>query len=160
MRRRNFFMLVGGAAVGVAGGWPLSGRAQADRARVIGVIMPLSSHDAEVQRRLAAFRETLEDSGWKMDRNLRIEYRGGGGDNDRDRRNVAELIGLNPDVILATGSPTLEPLLRATRTVPIVFAQVADPVGAGLVASLSRPGATLRALPPPIITPQVNGWSF
>ncbi len=140
MRRRNFFMLVGGAAVGVAGGWPLSGRAQADRARVIGVIMPLSSHDAEVQRRLAAFREALEDSGWKVDRNLRIEYRWGAGDNDRDRRNVAELIGLNPDVILATGSPTLEPLLRATRTVPIVFAQVADPVGAGLVASLSRPG--------------------
>jgi putative ABC transport system substrate-binding protein len=108
--------------------------------RRVGVITPLSSDDAEAQARLAAFREVLQGSGWTMDRNLAIEYRWGTGDSDRDRRNVAELIELNPDVILATGSPTLEPLLRATRTVPIVFAQVADPVGAGLVASLSRPG--------------------
>jgi putative ABC transport system substrate-binding protein len=108
--------------------------------RRVGVITPLSSDDAEAQARLAAFREALQGSGWTVDRNLAIEYRWGRGDSDRDRRNAAELIELNPDVILATGSPTLEPLLRATRTVPIVFAQVADPVGAGLVASLSRPG--------------------
>jgi putative ABC transport system substrate-binding protein len=108
--------------------------------RRVGVITPLSSDDAEAQARLAAFREALQGSGWTVHRNLAIEYRRGTGDSDRDRRNAAELIELNPDVILATGSPTLEPLLRATRTVPIVFAQVADPVGAGLVASLSRPG--------------------
>jgi len=138
MHRRKFLGFVGGAAAG----WPLVPRAQAqaDRSRLIGVIMPLSSDDAEAQGRLAAFRQALQDLGWTVDRNLRIEYRWGAGDSDRDRRNAAELIGLNPDVILATGSPTLEPLLRATRTVPIVFAQVADPVGAGLVASLSRPG--------------------
>jgi putative tryptophan/tyrosine transport system substrate-binding protein len=137
MKRREFISLLGGAAA-----WPLGAgaQAQADRVRLIGVIMALTSNDAEGQGRLAAFRQTLQNSGWTVDRNLRIEYRWGSGDSDRDRRNAAELIGLNPDVILATGSPTLEPLLRATRTVPIVFAQVADPVGAGLVASLSRPG--------------------
>jgi hypothetical protein len=83
VRRRDFFTLVGGA-VSVIGGWPLRVRAQADRARIIGVIMPLSSNEAEGQRRLAAFRETLEAFGWNTDRNLRIEYRWGAGDNDRD----------------------------------------------------------------------------
>jgi putative ABC transport system substrate-binding protein len=109
--------------------------------RRVGVLMPFPSNDAEAQARLAAFRETLQGSGWTVGRNLQIEYRWGTGDSDeRDRRNAAELVDLNPDVILATGSGTLEPLLRTTQTVPIVFAQVADPVGAGLVASLSRPG--------------------
>ena len=139
MRRRDFIAAVGVAATASLLR-PRATRAQADRARFIGVIMPLSSEDAEGQSRLAGFRAALQDLGWTVDRNLRIEYRWGTGDSDRDHRNAAELIGLNPDIILATGSPTLEPLLRATRSVPIVFAQVADPVGAGLVASLSRPG--------------------
>jgi putative ABC transport system substrate-binding protein len=107
---------------------------------LIGVIMSLSSDDSEAQARLVAFRQALQELNWIVGRNVRIEYRWSASDGERNRRNVAELIGLGPDVILATGSPTLEPLLRATRTLPIVFVQVADPVGAGLVESLSRPG--------------------
>ena len=86
------------------------------------------------------FGEVFQELGWIIGRNVRIEYRWGAGDADRNRKNAAELVGLAPDIILATGSLTLEPLLRATRTVPIVFVQVADPVGAGMVNSLSRPG--------------------
>jgi putative ABC transport system substrate-binding protein len=137
MRRRAF--IEGIAALGVA--WPLAARAQqADRTPLIGVAMTLTSDDPEAQARLTAFRQTLQDLGWTDGRNVRIEYRWGAGDPERNRRNSLELVGLAPDVILATGSPTLEPLLRATRTVPIVFVQVADPVGAGMVDSLSRPG--------------------
>jgi len=101
--------------------------------------MALSSDDPETQARLTAFRQTLEDLGWIVGRNVRIEYRWGG-DIDRNRRSASELVALAPNVILATGSPTLEPLLQATRTVPIVFVQVSDPVGGGMVESLSQPG--------------------
>jgi putative tryptophan/tyrosine transport system substrate-binding protein len=104
------------------------------------VVTPLTSDDPEAQARLAAFRQRFQELGWIIGRNVRIEYRWGAGDADRNRKNAAELVGLAPDIILATGSLTLEPLLRATRTVPIVFVQVADPVGAGMVNSLSRPG--------------------
>ena len=136
MRRREFITLVGGAAVV----WPLAARAQqADRIPLIGVTMPLSSDDPESRARLTAFLQTLQELGWIVGRNVRIEYRWGA-DDERNRRNSSELVGLAPDVIFASGSPTLEPLLRATRTVPIVFVQVVDPVGAGYVASLARPG--------------------
>ena len=139
MRRREFITLVGGAAVV----WPLAARAQqADRIPLIGVATPLSADDPESRARLTAFVQTLQELGWIVGRNVRIEYRWGA-DDERNRRNSSELVGLAPDVIFATGSPTLEPLLRATRTVPIVFVQVVDPVGAGYVDSLARPGGNV-----------------
>ena len=138
MQRREFIVLLGGS---VAAGWPFAAHAQQrDGVRRIGVIMPLSSNDPEAQARLTAFKQTLQQLGWTEGRNVRIDSRWGAGDADLNRRNAGELVTLAPDVILATGTPTLEPLERATRTVPIVFVQVADPVGAGLVKSLARPG--------------------
>jgi putative ABC transport system substrate-binding protein len=137
MRRREFITLIGGAATAL----PLATRAQqAERMRLIGVIMPLSSDDPEARARVTAFRQALKEFDWIVGSNIKIEYRWSASDSERDRRNAVELVELGPDVILATGSGTLEPLLRATHTVPIVFVQVADPVGAGLVESLSRPG--------------------
>jgi len=136
MRRRDFITLIGGTAAG----WPLPARAQAERVPLIGAIAPLSPGDAEGQARVAVLQQALLELGWVVGRNVRIEYRWGSGDADRNHKNAAELVGLNADVILATGTPTLEPLLKVTRTIPIVFVQVADPVGAGFVESLSRPG--------------------
>jgi len=139
MRRREFIALLGSSTTAAL--WPITVWAQQpERIPLIGVIMPLSSDDPEGQARLAAFRQALQEMGWSVGRNVRIEDRWGPGDSARNSRNTTELLGLAPDVILATGSPTLEPLLQATRTVPIVFAQVNDPVGAGMVESLSRPG--------------------
>ena len=135
MRRREFIALLGGATT-----WPLAARAQQpERPRLVGVLMPLSSDDPEAQARVAAFLQAMAELGWNDGRNIRIAYRWGT-DSERHRKNAAELVALAPDVILVTGSPALEPLLQATRTVPVVFAQVSDPVGAGLVESLSRPG--------------------
>ena len=108
--------------------------------RRIGVLMGLSADDPEGQARLAAFLQGLQQLGWTDGRNVRIDFRWGAGDADRFRRYAAELVALAPDVILASGSPAVGPLLQATRTVPIVFAPVADPVGAGFVDSLARPG--------------------
>jgi putative tryptophan/tyrosine transport system substrate-binding protein len=137
MRRRDFISLIGGAAAA----WPLSARAQqADRVRVIGATTSLSEDDPEDKARSATFRHSLQELGWTVDGNVRIEYRYGSGNAERIRKNAAELVALAPDVILVTGTPSLEPLLRETRTVPIVFVQVPDPVGAGFVESLSRPG--------------------
>ena len=136
MRRRVFIALVGGAA-----SWPLIARAQqTEKMRRIGVAMTLASDDPEAQARLAAFRQTLQDLGWSVGRNIEIDYRWGAGDPGLNRKNASELVALGPDVILATGSPTLEPLLQKTRTLPIVFVQITDPVGAGFVESLARPG--------------------
>jgi putative ABC transport system substrate-binding protein len=136
MRRRAFIVGLGGAAA-----WQLAARAQQrERVRHIGVIMTLTPDDPEAQARLAGFRQALQDLGWSAGHNVRFDYRWGSGDFELNRKNAAELVGLAPDLILATGTPTLEPLLRATHTVPIVFVQVPDPVGAGMVESLSRPG--------------------
>jgi len=137
MRRRDFIRAIAGAATA----WPGAARAQRpDRLRLIGVIIPLAADDQEVQARIAVFQQALQELGWITGRNVRIEYRYSPGDPDRTRKEALELVALAPDAILATGTPTLEPLLRATHTVPIVFVQVADPVGAGMVDSLSRPG--------------------
>jgi putative ABC transport system substrate-binding protein len=137
MRRREFITLVGGTVIA----WPLSARAQqADRMRIIGATTSLSEDDPEDKARSAAFRQSLQALGWTVGGNVRIEYRYGSGNAERIRKNAAELVALAPDVILVTGTPSLEPLLRETRTVPIVFVQVPDPVGAGFVESLSRPG--------------------
>jgi putative ABC transport system substrate-binding protein len=137
MRRREFITLLGGAAVS----WPIVARAQErERVRRIGILMPLAADDREAPTRIAAFHQGLESLGWIVGRNMRIEYRWGAGDPDRIRKSVAELVELAPDVILAGGSATLAPLLQATRTMPVVFVHVPDPVGAGFVDSLGRPG--------------------
>jgi putative tryptophan/tyrosine transport system substrate-binding protein len=136
IRRRSFI-----AQIGAAAAWPLPLRAQQSaRLPVIGVAMPLAADDPEARARLTAFKQRLQELGLNVGHDVQIEYRWGAGDADLNRRNAAELVDLAPAVILATGSPTLEPLLQATRTVPIVFVQVADPVGAGMVESLSHPG--------------------
>ena len=135
-RRRDFITLLGGAAVA----WPLAGRAQqGERVRRIGVLMNLAADNPEVSVRFAAFLQGLQELGWAIGRNLRIDTRWGAGDIERYRKYAAELIALEPDVILSGGAAT-GPLQQATRKVPIVFAAVVDPVGAGLVASLARPG--------------------
>jgi putative ABC transport system substrate-binding protein len=137
MRRRAFITLLGSAAAA----WPLAARAQqGDRTRRIGVLMSLTADDPEGQVRLTAFLQGLQQLGWTDGRNLRIDTRWGAGNADLMHRYATELIALAPDVILASGTSTMGPLLRATRTVPIVFTQVTDPVGAGFVDSLARPG--------------------
>ena len=137
MKRREFIKLLGGAALG----WPPAAYAQQDgRVRRIGVLMGQAEDDPEAQARVAAFQQSLQRLGWSDGRNVRIDSRWAAGDSDRTRRYAAELIALAPDVILAPGSFTMGPLLQATRTVPIVFVHVPDPVGAGFVDSLARPG--------------------
>jgi ABC-type uncharacterized transport system substrate-binding protein len=137
VRRRTFITLLGGAAAA----WPLTARAQQkDRLRRIGVLMNLASDDAESQARNTAFLKGLQELGWTAGNNVRIDVRWGAGDADRIRSYASELVALAPDVILAVGSTTVGPLLKATRNVPIVFVQVIDPVGGGFVASLARPG--------------------
>ena len=121
--------------------WPLAARAQQpERMRRIGVLMSLAADDPEAQARIAAFLQGLQQLGWTDGRNVRIDTRWGAGDADDIRKYAAELVALAPDVILATGAAAVGPLLQATRTVPIVFVNVADPVGAGFVDSLARPG--------------------
>jgi putative tryptophan/tyrosine transport system substrate-binding protein len=137
MRRREFMALLGGAAAG----WPIAARAQqAERVRRIGVLTPFAADDPEAQARVAAFVHGLQQLGWVDGRNLRIDIRSGGGDAERIRRDAAELVALAPDAILAAGGTTVGPLLQATRSVPIVFTLTPDPVGAGFVDSLARPG--------------------
>ncbi len=136
MKRRAFIALLGGAAVT----WPLAARAQAERVRRIGVFVALSADDPEWQTRLAAFHQGLHGLGWSVGRNIRIDYYQAPGDGEQLRRRAAELVALAPDVILATGTPVMTALQQATRAVPIVFTVVPDPVGAGYVDSLARPG--------------------
>ena len=141
MRRREFITLLGGAAAMSSLSWPLAARAQqSERVRRVGVLTNLVADDPESQARVGAFLQGLQESGWALGRNVRMDYRWGGGDADRTRRYATELVALAPDVILTSGSTALAPLLQATRSVPIVFAQVPDPVGAGFVTSLARPG--------------------
>jgi putative tryptophan/tyrosine transport system substrate-binding protein len=135
MKRRTFITLLGGAVA-----WPLPTSAQqVERVRRIGVLTYLAADDAEGQARLAAFTQALKQLGWSEGRNLRIDARWATADNIRSH--AAELVALAPDVLVAaTGTATVAPLLEVTRTVPIVFAIVVDPVGAGFVASLAKPG--------------------
>ena len=136
MRRREFISLLGGAAAT----WPLAARAQQQQMRRIGVLNTLTSDDAAANARYGAFLQGLQQAGWSIGRNVQVETRWAAGDADRLRTYSAELVALAPDVILATGNAAAAPLLHATRTVPIVFVIVPDPVGAGLVDSLARPG--------------------
>src|SRR5262249_34252766 len=135
--RREFIALTGSAAAA----WPLAARAQqAEGMRRIGVLMNLGADDPVGQGRLAAFVQGLQQLGWADGRNMRIDARWAAGDPDHFRKYAAELVALGPDVILAVATPAVTPLQRVTRTVPIVFVLVIDPVGSGLVASLARPG--------------------
>ena len=137
MRRREFITLLGGAAVAS----PLAARSQpAERMRRVGVLLGLVANDPEGQARIARFQQALQQLGWIDGRNLRTDIRWGGGNVDDIRKYAAELVALAPDVILATASVSVGPLLQATRSVPIVFTNVPDPVGAGFVGSLARPG--------------------
>jgi putative ABC transport system substrate-binding protein len=136
MKRRQFITLLGGAAA-----WPLAARAQQPvRMRRIGVLQPAAADDSEFQTRVGAFLQELQQLGWAIGRNVRIDTRWATTNAAEIRRHVAELVALAPDVILATGTSTVGPLLQATRTVPIVFPAIGDPVGAGFVDSLARPG--------------------
>src|SRR5262249_18976875 len=137
MRRRELITLIGGAAVA----WPRVARAQQGaQMRRIGVLMNNAADDAEGQLRVTAFGQAMQQLGWTVGRNVRIDYRWANGDADRARKFAAELIALAPDVILATGGFGVGPLQQATSSVPVVFVSVVDPVGAGFVASLSQPG--------------------
>jgi putative ABC transport system substrate-binding protein len=137
MRRRDLLTLLGGAIAA----WPLAARAQQpERMRRIGVLLPAAPDDAEFQSWVGAFLQGLAQSGWITGRNIRVETRWTKFDAEQTRKYAAELVALAPDVILATGTSTIGPLLRLTRTVPIVFPLAADPVAAGLVQSLARPG--------------------
>jgi putative ABC transport system substrate-binding protein len=135
VRRREFISLLGGATA-----WPLAARAQqGERMRRIGVLMN-TTEESDQQARLAAFMQALQQLGWTDGRNVRIETRWAGGSAPEIRRHAGELVALAPDVIFATGTAAMGPFLQATRTVPIVFVNVADPIGAGFVDSLSHPG--------------------
>jgi putative tryptophan/tyrosine transport system substrate-binding protein len=130
MKRREFVTLLGGASAA----WPLALCAQQpERMRRVGVLEPIAVDDPEALARVTAFAQGLQQLGWTASRNVRIDYRWGAGDADRIRQQVAELTALAPDAILTVGASTTAPMLRATRTVPIVFVIVPDPVSAGYV---------------------------
>ena len=132
-------MLLGGAVT-----WPLSARAQhLERIRRVGLLSANSASDPETQARLAAFRRRLQDLGWTEGRNIQIDYRFSGGNMERTRAAAAELVALAPDVLVAYGNPAVSALQPATRTIPIVFTQVSDPVGSGFVGNLARPGGNI-----------------
>ena len=134
MRRREFIAALGGAIA-----MPLAARAE-EKVRRVGVLMNAAAEDSQGQSYVAAFQQGMQELGWSVGRNLRIDLRWGGNDADRWRRYANELVGLAPDVIVAAGGVIVSALQRASRTVPIVFAQSIDPVGTGIVASLARPG--------------------
>jgi putative tryptophan/tyrosine transport system substrate-binding protein len=136
MRRREFITLLGGATA-----WPIAARAQqGEQMRRIGVLMAINANDAQAQVRIAAFVAGLQQLGWTVGKNVQVDYRLAGTDADTLRKYASEMVALAPDVILAQSSPSIAALLQATRTVPIVFTLVADPVGAGYVDSLAHPG--------------------
>ena len=146
MRRRDFIKVVVGSAA-----WPLAARAQQNKSkplRRVAVLMPYSANDPQAQDRNAAFLQGLQQLGWTVGQNVQIDYRWSAGSEDDTRKYAAELVALAPDVIFVSGSAAIEPLRRATRTVPIVFVQVGDPVGAGFVSSLARPGGNVTGFSP------------
>jgi ABC-type uncharacterized transport system substrate-binding protein len=144
MKRRAFLSLLGAAAA-----WPLAARAQqSERIRRIGVLMNLAADDPEGQARIAAFHQGLQEWGWTIGRNVRIDVRWETGDADRIRRYAAELVALAPDIILASAAAAMVAVQQASRTVPIVFVNIIDPVGAGYVSSLARPGGNATGFTP------------
>jgi putative tryptophan/tyrosine transport system substrate-binding protein len=140
MKRREFITLLGGAAAA----WPLAARAQQpERMRRVGVLMDLAADDPEGQARLTAFRAEFSRLGWTDGGNARIDVRWGAGLSNRMREHAAELVALMPDAILASGSPSVAALQQSTTKLPVVFTSVVDPVGAGFVTSLARPGGNI-----------------
>ena len=140
MRRREFIVLLGCAAMA----WPLTARAQqTERVRVVGILSILGPDDPEAKAGTTIFEETLQQLGWSVGRNLKIETREVGSDVDRLRRYAAELVALAPDVIFSMGTLPVASLQQATRTIPIVFMNVTDPVGAGFVQSMAHPGGNI-----------------
>jgi putative ABC transport system substrate-binding protein len=139
VRRRDFIRLVGGAAA-----WPLAVRAQqVERLRHIGVLMFFAEDDPPGKMDITAFLQRLEQLNWTVDHNVKIDIRWGAASAAQARKGAAELVALAPDVILASTSSATEALREATRTLPIVFVAVVDPVGAGYVASLAKPGGNI-----------------
>src|SRR5262245_61988242 len=139
MRRREFITLIGGTAA-----WPLSALAQQDdRVRRIGVFMQFDQSDPEGKRRVSALTQALADLGWLDGRNARMDLRWAGGDTNRIQALSQDLVGLQPDIILTHTTPATVALQRETRTIPIVFASVLDPVASGLVARLDRPSGNI-----------------
>jgi putative ABC transport system substrate-binding protein len=136
LQRRDFLTLLGGAAA-----WPLAGRAQQQRVRRIAALMNLTADNPESPVRVAAFAQGLQELGWTIGRNVQIDTRWGAGDTDLYRRYAEELVALAPDVVVGFGASIVGALQRASRTVPIVFVSVVDPIGAGLIATLARPGS-------------------
>jgi len=136
MKRRRFIRLLGGVAA-----WPLAARAQQpERMRRIGLLMNRAADNPDGQDRIAAFHQGLQELGWSVGRNVRIDTRWGEDDADRERKYATELVALAPDIILASGTLSVAALQQVSRTLPIVFAGVTDPVGAGFVDNLARPG--------------------
>jgi putative ABC transport system substrate-binding protein len=139
MQRRVFLAILGSAVAA----FPLTARSQqADRMRRIGVLIGLAANDAQGQAALAALLQAFAQLGWVDGRNVKIDYRWGGGNADEARKYAAELVGLGPEVMMATGGASVGALLQASKTIPVVFANVPDPVGSGFVESLSRPGGS------------------
>src|ERR1700686_5015119 len=141
MRRREFITLIGGTA---AASWPLAAWAQKpERMRRLGVLMAVAESDADVQKGIAIFLQRLQELGWKDGRNIRIDYRWGGGDAELFQTLARELFDLQPDVLIGHSTPSAKALLKQTRAIPIVFLTVTDPLGQGLVASLAHPGGNI-----------------
>jgi putative tryptophan/tyrosine transport system substrate-binding protein len=146
VQRRDFIILLGSCA---AAAWPLAARAQqGKRMRRIGVLLPWAASDPQAQIRNAAFLQGLQQLGWSVGQNVQMDYRWSGGNMDDRRRHAAELAALAPDVIFTAGSAAVGPLQQVTRTVPIVFVTTPDPVGAGFVDSLARPGGNITGFTP------------
>ena len=136
MKRREFITLLGGAAAA----WPLAAQAQAERVRRVGVLQNFAADDAEGQVRLTAFGQGLQQLGWTVGRNLRIDYGWSVGDAEHIRKSMADIVALSPDIILAAGGRNMTVLQQANRTIPVVFVTISDPVSGGFVESMSHPG--------------------
>ena len=140
MRRRELIALVGGAAVA----WPITARAQqTERMRRLGVLMAVAESDADARKGISILQESLQKLGWKDGNNIRIDYRWGNGNPDRIQDLAKELVDLQPDVLVGHSTPSAKGLLKQTHTIPIVFLSVTDPLGQGLVSSLSHPGGNI-----------------
>jgi putative tryptophan/tyrosine transport system substrate-binding protein len=150
MKRRDFIALLGGATA-----WPLAARTEPERMRRIGVLMVWPESDPEAQAQIAAFRDGLRSLGWAERRNIKLDVRWSSAEVAVIHRFAKDLTDLQPDVFLATGTPAVNAILRETRTVPIVFTQVTDPVAQGLVKSLERPGGSMTGIT--IFEPEIGG---